>query len=206
MHGSGGFPEAKGCLYWFILKASAKNVSPTGEAYTAYLVRQLIKQKRRHFRGGLILKKMLEEIFSAAARKGETPKINEIRIALLTQLFLLKVMEYAGKKTTDTDNERLQKVNSLIASQLTENITIAELAKEANLSESRFKNWFKEISGFTPVDYVQRERVEYAVRKIKEDEGVSLKELAYELNFSSQQYFSTVVKKFTGKSPRELRQ
>ena len=88
---------------------------------------------------------------------------------------------------------------------MTENMSIATLAKEANLSESRFKNWFKELSGFTPADYVQRKRVDYAVRKIKENPSVSLKDLAYDLNFSSQQYFTTVIKKFTGKSPRELR-
>jgi len=72
---------------------------------------------------------------------------------------------------------------------LTENISITSLAKESNLPESRFKNSFKEISGFIPVDYVQRERVDYAVRKIREDDGVSLKDVAYELNFSSQQFF-----------------
>lgn len=148
---------------------------------------------------------MLEEIFHAVKAKGETPHIKQIRITLLTQLLLLKLIEYANKKSNDTDNERIQKVYDLIGKRMTEKLSITTLAKEANLSESRFKNWFKELSGFTPVDFVQRKRVDYAIRKIKEDPSTSLKDLAYELNFSSQQYFTAVVKKFTGKSPKELR-
>ncbi|CAL1519416.1 AraC family transcriptional regulator [Chitinophaga sp. MM2321] len=205
VHGSGGFPEAKGCLYWFIIKANKSKRHQGDHENIGYLVNELVNLKRRHFRGGFVLKKMLEDVFNAIKAKGETQQIKKIRIALLTQLFLLKIMEYANKKSNDTDNERLQKVYHLIDSRLTEYITIADLAKEANLSQSRFKNWFKELSGFTPVDYVQRKRVDYAIQKLKESPSTSIKDLAYELNFSSQQYFSTVVKKFTGKSPGELR-
>jgi AraC-like DNA-binding protein len=35
--------------------------------------------------------------------------------------------------------------------------------------------------------------------------SIRCKDIAYDLNFSSYQYFTRVVMKFTGKSPKELR-
>ena len=131
--------------------------------------------------------------------------MTEIKATLLTQVFLLKVIELAKEKIKVPDNERIQKIFTLINDNLTENISIKTLAKAANLSESRFKNWFRETSGFTPLDYVQRKRIEYAVDKIKSDPDSSFYDLANSLNFSSQQYFTAVVKKFTGKTPSEIR-
>ncbi len=205
VHGSGENPESKGCLYWFIIKSPGRRTPHGQRSGIGYLVKELINMKRRHFRGDALIKKMLEDIFRAVNTKGEKEPIRKIKITLLSQLFLLKIIEFANKDFSETDNERLQKVYDLIARRMTENISVAMLAKEANLSESRFKNWFKEVSGFTPVDYVQRKRVDFAVKKIKEDPSTNFKDLAYDLNFSSQQYFTKVVKKFTGKSPRDLR-
>jgi AraC-like DNA-binding protein len=92
-----------------------------------------------------------------------------------------------------------------IEAKLTENPSVSELAREMNLSESRFKNLFKELTGFTPGDYIQRKKIEIAQQKITADPGLNLTELAYELNFSSPQYFCTVFKKYTGESPGAIR-
>lgn len=202
LHGSGGYPEEKGSLYWFILKVpSAKGkYTPTG-----YLIKELLQIKRRHFRGDSNIKKMLEEIFKTSKLKNESDEMIHIKTTLLTQVFLLQVLELAKQRTNKTDNERLQKIFDLISDKLTEDITVKTLAQAVNLSESRFKNWFREMSGFTPLDYVQRKRVEYGVHRIKTAPAVNFRDLAFELGFSSQQYFTTVVKKFTGKTPSEIR-
>jgi AraC-like DNA-binding protein len=205
LHGSGGHPEEKGCLYWFIIKApdgGKKKVLST----TGYLVNELIHKNRRHFRGDGTIKKMLDEIFKVSRLDGESQQMLEIKTTLLTQFFLLKLIDLANKKTNDTDNERLRKIYDLIERRITQNLTIETLANEVNLSESRFKNWFRDLSGFTPLDFVQRRRVEFAVLKIKEKPHINFKDLAFELNFSSQQYFTTVIKKFTGKTPSEIKE
>lgn len=205
VHGSGGFPEAKGCLYWFIIRYKKTKGAANPNDTMPFLISELIRLQKRHFRTGPITKKMLEAVFDAAKAGSDKGHLKRIRIKLLAQSLFLTLIESATKSNTDTDNERLQKIYDLVESQLSEHISIPVLAKEANLSESRFKNWFKELSGLTPMDYVQRRRVEYAVKIIKEDPSISFKDIAYELNFSSPQYFTTVVKKFTGKSPGELR-
>jgi AraC-like DNA-binding protein len=204
LHGSGGHPEEKGGLYWFILKVPAsKSKTPTP---TAYLIKQLLQLKRRHFRGDNTIKKMLEDIFKVTKLKNEPAELLQVKINLLTQLFLLKVLELAKQKANKPDNDRLQKIFHLIENNLAEAISIQSLAQAANLSESRFKNWFKEMSGFTPLDYVQRKRVNHAVQRILAEPNVSFSDLAYELNLSSQQYFTTLVRKITGKTPSQIRQ
>lgn len=203
LHGSGGHPEEKGSLYWFILKvpSSKKNMTPTG-----YLIKELLRVNRRHFRGDSHIKKMLEEIFKTSKQKSEPGEMIQVKATLLTQVFLLQVLELAKQKTNKTDNERLQKVFDLIGDKLTEDISVKTLSRAVNLSESRFKNWFREMSGFTPLDYVQRKRVEYGVQRIHAEPVINFRDLAFELGFSSQQYFTTVVKKFTGKTPSQIRE
>ena len=48
LHGSGGHPEEKGCLYWFIIKVPEKSKAKTT---MSFLINQLIVMNRRHFRG-----------------------------------------------------------------------------------------------------------------------------------------------------------
>lgn len=204
-HGSGGHPEEKGSLYWFIIKAPAgSKVSKTDHDLNS-LVQLLIQNGIRHFRGGTAIKKILEDIFTTAQSGNMSREIIQIKIRLLAQLFLLKVLEKSNEQQHEPQNVRLDKVYRFIENNLSEQITVAMLAKEANLSESRFKNWFKSAAGFTPLDYVQRCRVQYAVKRLQDDPALPVKDLAYELGFSSQQYFTTIVKKFMGKTPVELR-
>ncbi|MFT3827475.1 MAG: AraC family transcriptional regulator [Chitinophagaceae bacterium] len=203
-HGSGGHPEEKGSLYWFIIKAEGSKKVAGANKDIGYLVQQLIRNGKRHFKGSAEMKKILEEIFAAMQLKNISKEIVHIQVRLLAQLFLLKVLEKSNEQQDEPQNVRLEKVYRFISDNLSETITVAMLAKEANLSESRFKGWFKEASGFTPLDYVQRCRVQKAVERLQTDPSASVKDLAFELNFSSQQYFTTVIKKFTGKTPGEL--
>ena len=195
LHGSGDHPEEKGVLYWIIIrmgKSSGNNFLDLCEL--------LVERKKRHFKVGKEIKKKLEEIYSIHIKK-ESNKLKKLRILVKTQSLLLTLLDAIDNEKKQTDNERLNKIQYFIHNSLTENISIPVLAKEMNLSESRFKNLFKELTGFTPMDYIQREKVEIALNRIAKDPSISFTDLAYELNFSSPQYFSTVVKKYTGNSP-----
>lgn len=199
VHGSGGHPEEKGCLYWMLIKLD-KSVPNN----LVMLCNLIIERKRRHFKGTKDIKRVLEEIFTIA-RKNENESIKQIRIHLILQQLLLCLLDRIDYQEKEAENERLSKVLQYINIKLTENPSIADLAREMNLSESRFKNLFKELTGFTPGDYIQRKKIEIAHRKIAADPACCLTDLAYELNFSSPQYFCTVFKKYTGESPGALK-
>ncbi|WP_316817648.1 AraC family transcriptional regulator [Pedobacter nyackensis] len=199
IHGSGGHPEEKGLLYWIIIKTEG------GEENTlSFLCNYLIEKQKRHFKGGKEIKKYLEEIFLVHSKE-EPVLIKKARIYLMAQTFMLKLIDAMESERHDTDNERLHKVLTYIDKNILDKISISALANEINLSESRFKNLFKELTGFTPGDYMQRKKIEIALEKIKSDPNISLTNLAYELNFSSPQYFSTVIKKYIGTTPSSIK-
>ncbi len=206
IHSSGDKPEEKGCLYWLIIKTTNVTSKP-GDlicANVACLLELLIKKGVRHFRGGNECKRILETIFKKNALK-EKIIIKNIRTELLIQNYLLLLLDKVSVMHTEAIDERLNEVMSYISNNLTEYISIEDLAKEIHLSESRFKIWFKQHTGFTPIDYIQRQRIFLAIKIINEQPDISITKLAYSLNFSTPQYFSTVMKKYTGKTPTEIK-
>jgi AraC-like DNA-binding protein len=200
LHGTGVHPESKGVLYWMII-----NLDVNGITHITRLCSILIEDGKRHFKGNNQLRKWLDAIFSVY-ETNETNWLKTIRLYNHAESFLLSIVDCLHSQRHDLEDQpRLDKIVNFIHQNLKSNITISALAKEVNLSESRFKNLFKELTGFTPNDYIQREKVNLALKALSEDPDRSLTDLAYELNFSSPQYFSTVIKKYTGKSPGQLR-
>lgn len=197
IHGTGNHLESKGALYWLIIKLNTDNTS------LQYLCQELIKKKVRHFKGNGIQKQLLDNLFKSYSHDNTTLK--KIRIETLVKSFLISLFDSLDDKKVKTQDSRLNDLLNYIGDNLTENLNIANLADKVNLSESRFKILFKETTGFTPNDYIQRERVQRAVNILNSCNDITLSEVAYQFNFSSPQYFSTVVRKYLGASPSELR-
>jgi len=92
-----------------------------------------------------------------------------------------------------------------IDTRLEERITLVELATLLDVSVSRFKFRFKKEMGVPPAEYIQRRRIEEARRRLKETK-FSITQIAFDLGFSSSQYFATVFKRYTGSAPHNIRQ
>ena len=87
---------------------------------------------------------------------------------------------------------------------LHKNIDIKGIAANLGISYSLFRKAFKEYTGYAPAQYVQ----ELKLRKAKEllaETNHSIKEVSYELNFSSYEYFLSFFKKRVGHTPMEYR-
>jgi AraC-like DNA-binding protein len=78
----------------------------------------------------------------------------------MVQGLLLVMLECIDKEKNETDSDRLNKIYQYINDHIHNKISIASLAREVNLSESRFKNFFREVTGFSPADYVQRKKID----------------------------------------------
>ena len=81
---------------------------------------------------------------------------------------------------------------------------MAEMARRVGLSVPRFHARFKEQFGMPPAEYLLRAKVTEACRQLRETRQ-PITAIAYKLGFSSSQYFATVVKRYTGQTPRALR-
>ena len=74
-----------------------------------------------------------------------------------------------------------------------------------NLSESRFKQKFKQATGIPPAEFTVREKIRESQTLLK-DPARTVTSIAMELGFSSSQHFSVLFRKYTGLSPVQYRQ
>ena len=87
---------------------------------------------------------------------------------------------------------------------LESSLTIQQVAGEIGISYSNFRKLFKEHTGISPATYQQDLRLQRA-KELLSTTDMSVKEIAYRLNFESPDYFSAKFKTKTGRRPSELR-
>lgn len=82
---------------------------------------------------------------------------------------------------------------------------VAELAATAGMSESHFSRMFKAAMGTSPIDWLRRERINQAKRRLVESDD-AIKEVAQQVGYSDQFFFSKDFKKMTTLTPTQFRQ
>ena len=91
-----------------------------------------------------------------------------------------------------------------IREELESSLTIQQVAEDLGMSYSNFRKLFKEHTGLSPATYQQDLRLQRA-KELLSSTHMSIKEIAYRLNFESPDYFSAKFKIKTGRRPSELR-
>ena len=144
------------------------------------------------------------EIFEAA--RSEEPYY-ELKLAgLICELVRIFYTEGAvrlhGEKDKRTSHRRavITVLLERIESNYTEKITLSELAELAGMNEKYLCRFFKEFTGYTPTDYINRLRIEHACYEMKFNHR-NVTEAAYECGFNEISYFSKCFKKYKGVSP-----
>lgn len=83
-------------------------------------------------------------------------------------------------------------------------LTIQQLADELGVSYSLFRKLFKEFTGVSPALYQQELKLQRA-KELLSTTNMSIKAIAYRLNFDSPDYFSSKFKAKTGLKPSDFR-
>lgn len=83
-------------------------------------------------------------------------------------------------------------------------ITVQEIAAGLGSSYSNFRKLFKEYTGLSPAFYQQDLKLQHA-KELLSTTDMSIKEIAYRLNFDSPDYFSSKFKAKIGCKPSEYR-
>lgn len=82
---------------------------------------------------------------------------------------------------------------------------LEQLAQLADISVSSFRQQFKAMTGFSPMDYLIRLRIERGMELINYYSGqLSLSEIAWQCGFKDVNYFSRQFKRHYGESPRKV--
>lgn len=118
---------------------------------------------------------------------------------LLCSCFLAE----AQHKYRITDN-RIRKVLRHIRLNIDNPVSIDELSNMCCLSKDHFIRLFKKELQITPVQYINRKKIEKAQLKIITGD-LPVKDIAYSLSFDNISYFNRLFRKYTGISPTQYR-
>ena len=122
---------------------------------------------------------------------------------------LLIGMMYSLERNRQLSKNQLQvdmisRARMRIRESIESDVTIQQIAEELGVSYSNLRKLFKEHTGLSPATYQQELRLLRAKELLTTTE-LSIKEIAYRLNFESPDYFSAKFKAKMGQKPSELR-
>lgn len=123
---------------------------------------------------------------------------------LVCFLYRYLKLQPAGAPLRTPSDQRIRRVIEYVEQNAAEPMNLTALAEVAGYSLSRFKIRFREETGQTPAQYVTASKVERAKLELERTEQ-SVTDIAYNLGWSSGNYFCTVFKKLTGLSPLQYR-
>lgn len=109
---------------------------------------------------------------------------------------------FQGQKTHE--DEPIRKAQEFIESNVAEKISVEDLAIKFAIGRRNFERRFKLATNNTPVEYIQRVKIE-AAKKCLENSRKNISEVMYDVGYSDTKAFRTVFKKITGLSPAEYR-
>ncbi len=124
--------------------------------------------------------------------------ISVIRKTLDSQqeiMFISNKEEFNEHLTTDIIN--------LLKENLYNDVSLDYVCKRNYYSKTYLNNIFKSLTGYSIMQYYNMLKINEAKKLLKK--GTSITSISVKLGFSSQNYFTKVFKKFTGKNPSEFK-
>jgi AraC family transcriptional regulator len=125
-------------------------------------------------------------------------------LALASHLLRRYARRSGGRLGDRFSNQRLQRVLEYVHENISQDLSLFELAAIANVSPSHFKVVFKRTFGLPVHQYIIRQRVEYAVRLISQG-NLPLSEVAMLAGFANQSHMARLTRRLIGASPAEIR-
>jgi len=101
-------------------------------------------------------------------------------------------------------DDAIQKVQDYIEAHYQDKITIETLADLVNTGRRTFERRFKEATNNTPIEYIQRVRIE-AAKNFFEASRKNVTEIMFDVGYTDTKAFRDIFKKITGLTPIEYR-
>ena len=122
----------------------------------------------------------------------------------LAHLILAKLTCLPQRRSPTLRPAALSRVREYVAEHLCETIRVADLAALTNLPIGRFALCFQASTGVSPRRFVLSQRVESAMRLLR-DSPIPMVEVAAACGFSSQQHMATMMRRVAGVTPSLVR-
>ena len=102
------------------------------------------------------------------------------------------------------EDEPIKQAQEFIENNIGEKLSVEDLAVKFSIGRRHFERRFKQATNNTPLEYMQRVKIEAAKKKL-ESSGLNVNEVMYEVGYVDNKAFRTIFKKHTGLSPVEYR-
>lgn len=109
---------------------------------------------------------------------------------------------FTGQK--DHNDKEILQTQNYIEKSYQNKLTINSLADKVDISQRSFERRFKQATNNTPVEYIQRVRIEAAKRNF-EASRKNVSEVMFDVGYTDTKAFRDVFKKITGITPIEYR-
>jgi AraC family transcriptional regulator, L-rhamnose operon transcriptional activator RhaR len=150
-----------------------------------------------------IYEQMLEEFI------GQEDGFVEILRAYLIQMLVLifRFIKNTDKRTYRASKEKSRVIDNVIEyieNNFAKGITLDELAMKAFLSPAHFCRQFKEHTGITAKEFMQKARIDEACRLLKTT-SLKIIEISTEVGYQDIKHFNMIFKRIKGESPSDYR-
>lgn len=175
-----------------------------------FLLRPFTLEKVEHFKSISLLDEQYEEIGNLFNKmyieysekpEGYVEILRAYLIALLIKLFrVMRKNNQYPQKVSGEKQELLENVMKYIKNNYNKDLTLDELSMLAFLSPNHFCKKFKEYSGMTIKEFMQKTRIEKACSLLLETDKKII-EIAFEVGYHDLKHFYNIFKKYTEKTP-----
>jgi transcriptional regulator GlxA family with amidase domain len=126
-------------------------------------------------------------------------KVSEIDIDRMDQS---QFIVFSGQK--EHSDDAVKEAQKYIEKNFESNLNINDIASMVNVSARSFLRRFKKATSNTPLEYIQRVKIEAAKKKL-EVSTLSVQEVMFEVGYNDDKAFRNTFRKYSGLSPLEYR-
>lgn len=127
-------------------------------------------------------------------------------IACLLNILTILFRRHIDKKEDYNQNKNVTMIKDgikWIGKHFKEQISVDEISENVGYSRYYFSRCFKDVTGCTVNEYINRVRINYAYKKLREGE-MSVGEVSLMCGFTDISYFTKIFKKHTGILPSKV--
>jgi len=150
---------------------------------------------------------MVHSICNELKKKGDFYefKIYALLSTLMHEIFSTGKVTVYDKGTKAVHRRRMiTELLEYIEQNYTDHISLTQLAKVSGINEKYLCRFFKEFTGYAPIDYINRLRIERACQQLSVEDA-SVITVAFDSGFNDNSYFSKIFKRYKGVTPLEYK-
>lgn len=150
------------------------------------------------------VEQIMKEMQTMSGHQRVISLLQILEVLSLTEEYQLLVRPGFIQDYTISNNDQLTKVHEFIMENFQRDISLAEVAKVANMSVPSFCRFFKSTTRKTFSTFLNDIRIGYACKLIVEDR-YNISQVCYESGFNNLSNFNRLFKKLTDKTPLQYK-